>query len=190
MKNKIKALIAATGLLSLLSRGGDAAPAKAPAKTAPKTMSVITMQTTKGVIKFTLLPQYAPIHVEKFIALTKKKFYDGLVFHRVVPGFVIQGGDPSGNGSGGPGYTIKAEFSDRKHLLGTVAMARTPDPNSAGSQFYICLDALPSLDGQYTTFGQVYEGIEVVEKIAKGDKMTKVTVAEVPISSIPESARK
>lgn len=153
-------------------------------------MSVITMETTKGTIKFTLLPQYAPVHVEKFIALTKKKFYDGVVFHRVVPNFVIQGGDPTGTGTGGPGYTIKAEFSGRKHLLGTVAMARTPDPNSAGSQFYICLDALPSLDGQYTTFGQVFEGIEVVEKIAKGDKMTKVTVAEVPASGIPESARK
>jgi len=159
-------------------------------KGSPDTMSVITMQTNKGIIKFTLLPQYAPVHVEKFIALTKKKFYDGVIFHRVVPGFVIQGGDPSGTGTGGPGYTIKAEFSDRRHLLGTVAMARTPDPNSAGSQFYICLDALPSLDGQYTTFGQVFEGIEVVEKIAKGDKMTKVTVADVPISTIPESARK
>jgi len=187
MKKKIMALLA--GLLSLISCGKDTAPPKEAAKETPKTMSVITMETTKGVIKFTLLPQYAPVHVEKFIALTNKKFYDGLTFHRVVPGFVIQGGDPSGNGSGGPGYTIKAEFSDRKHLLGTVAMARTPDPNSAGSQFYICLDALPSLDRQYTTFGQVFEGIEVVKKIGVGDKMTKVTVADVPISRIPEAAR-
>ena len=186
---KIKALIAATGILSLISRGGDAEAAKTAAKGTPKTMSVITMETTKGTIKFTLLPQYAPVHCEKFIDLTKKKFYDGLTFHRVVPGFVIQGGDPAGNGSGGPGYTIKAEFSERKHLLGTVAMARTPDPNSAGSQFYICLDALPSLDRQYTTFGQVFEGIEVVKQIAVGDKMTKVTVADVPTKKIPEAAR-
>ncbi len=186
---KLKALIAATGLISLGSSATDAEAAKAPAKGAPKTMSVITMQTTKGTIKFTLLPQYAPVHCEKFIALTKKGFYDGLTFHRVVPGFVIQGGDPSGNGSGGPGYTINAEFSERKHLLGTVAMARTPDPNSAGSQFYICLGALPSLDGQYTTFGQVFEGIDVVQKIAKDDKMTKVTVADVPTKKIPEAAR-
>ncbi|MEK7767271.1 MAG: peptidylprolyl isomerase, partial [bacterium] len=118
MNMKIKAAIAATGLLSLVSGGGDAAPAKEPPTAAPKTMSVITMKTTKGVIKFTLLPQYAPTHCEKFIALTKKKFYDGISFHRVVPNFVIQGGDPAGNGSGGPGYTIKAEFSSRKHLLG------------------------------------------------------------------------
>jgi len=177
---------------ALFSRGkaGAPEPEKEPSKGASNTMSVITMQTTKGTLKFTLLPQYAPVHVEKFIALTRKKFYDGVIFHRVVPGFVIQGGDPSGTGTGGPGYNIKAEFSDRRHLLGTVAMARTPDPDSAGSQFYICLDALPSLDGQYTTFGQVFEGIEVVEEIAKGDKMTKVTVADVPISEIPESARR
>ena len=128
--------------------------------------------------------------MEKFAALARKKFYDGLMFHRVVSGFVIQGGDPTGTGSGGPGYNIKAEFSERKHLLGTVAMARASDPNSAGSQFYICLDNLPSLDGQYTTFGQVFEGIEVVEKIVKGDKMTKVTVKEMAYSQIPESARK
>ena len=156
----------------------------------PDTFTVVTMETTKGTIKFSLLPQYAPVHVEKFAALARKKFYDGLMFNRVVPGFVIQGGDPTGTGSGGPGYNIKAEFSERKHLLGTVAMARASDPNSAGSQFYICLDNLPSLDGQYTTFGQVFEGIEVVEKIVKGDKMTKVTVKEIAYSQIPESARK
>jgi peptidylprolyl isomerase/peptidyl-prolyl cis-trans isomerase B (cyclophilin B) len=188
MKN-LKALIAVTGLISLLAPVTGAAPAKKAARSVAKMMNVITMETTKGTIKFTLLPQYAPVHCEKFIALTKKKFYDGLTFHRVVPGFVIQGGDPSGNGSGGPGYTIKAEFSERKHLLGTVAMARTPDPDSAGSQFYICLDALPSLDRQYTTFGQVFEGIDIVQKIVAGDKMTKVTVAEVPVAKIPEAAR-
>jgi peptidylprolyl isomerase/peptidyl-prolyl cis-trans isomerase B (cyclophilin B) len=152
-------------------------------------MSVVTMKTTKGTIKFTLLPQYAPLTVENFIKLAKKKFYDGLTFHRVVPGFVIQGGDPAGNGSGGPGWTIKGEFSERKHLLGTVAMARTPDPNSAGSQFYICLGALPSLDGQYATFGQVFDGLDVVQKIVVGDKMLKVTVADVPTRKIPEAAR-
>lgn len=163
-------------------------PATAPAEGGTK-MQVITMQTTKGTIKFTLLPQYAPKTVENFVTLTNKKYYDGLLFHRVVPNFVIQGGDPAGNGSGGPGYTIKAEFSARKHLVGTVAMARTPDPDSAGSQFYICLNALPSLDGQYTVFGQVYEGQDVVNKIAVGDKMTSVTVSEVETKDIPESAR-
>ena len=163
---------------------------KGPYTNNPDTMSVVTMETNKGTMKFSLLPQYAPLHVEKFIALVKKKFYDGVIFHRVVPGFVIQGGDPTGTGTGGPGYTIKAEFSERKHLLGTVAMARASDPNSAGSQFYICLDALPSLDGQYTVFGQVFEGLDVVEKIVKGDKMTTVTVKEVAYSQVPESARK
>jgi len=153
------------------------------------TMNVVVMETAKGTIKFTLLPQYAPATVTNFCKLVQKRFYDGLTFHRIVPGFVIQGGDPAGNGSGGPGWTIKGEFSERKHLLGTVAMARTPDPNSAGSQFYICLDALPSLDRQYATFGQVFEGIEVVQKIVMGDKMTKVTVAEVPTAEIPEAAR-
>jgi peptidylprolyl isomerase/peptidyl-prolyl cis-trans isomerase B (cyclophilin B) len=186
-----RALIAATGLISAVSAAASAAPpGAAPGATAaPKTMSVVTMKTTKGTIKFTLLPQYAPLTVENFIKLAKKKFYDGLTFHRVVPGFVIQGGDPAGNGSGGPGWTIKGEFSERKHLLGTVAMARTPDPNSAGSQFYICLGALPSLDGQYATFGQVFDGLDVVQKIVVGDKMLKVTVADVPTRKIPEAAR-
>jgi peptidylprolyl isomerase/peptidyl-prolyl cis-trans isomerase B (cyclophilin B) len=178
--------VAAAGILSFAAPGTGAAPA---ATGAPKTMTVVTMKTTKGTIKFTLLPQYAPATVENFVKLVKKHFYDGLTFHRVVPGFVIQGGDPAGNGSGGPGWTIKGEFSERKHLLGTVAMARTPDPNSAGSQFYICLDALPSLDGQYATFGQVFEGIEVVQNIVVGDKMIKVTVANVATKKIPEAAR-
>jgi peptidylprolyl isomerase/peptidyl-prolyl cis-trans isomerase B (cyclophilin B) len=152
-------------------------------------MNVVTMQTTKGTIKFTLLPEYAPGTVDNFLKLVNKGFYNGLKFHRVVPGFVIQGGDPDGNGAGGPGWSIKGEFSKRQHLLGTVAMARTSDPNSAGSQFYICLDALPSLDGKYATFGQVFEGIDVVQKIVVGDKMTTVTAAEVPTDQIPEPAR-
>jgi len=195
-----RGLVAVVGFLSVASMGAAensstvvsaAAPEQAvkPAKDAKKTMTVVTMVTTKGTIKFTLLPQYAPNTVDNFIKLANKKFYDGLAFHRVVPGFVVQGGDPAGNGSGGPGYTIKAEFSARKHLLGTVAMARTPDPDSAGSQFYICLAALPSLDNQYTVFGQVFEGQDVVNSIVVGDKMTKVTISNVATSKIPEAAR-
>jgi len=185
------ASVGATDASSTLSTGAAAAPAVEgkPVKDAAKTMSVVTIKTAKGTIKFALLPQYAPKTVENFVKLANKKFYDGLAFHRVVPGFVIQGGDPAGNGSGGPGYTIKAEFSARKHLLGTVAMARTPDPDSAGSQFYICLAALPSLDNQYTVFGQVFEGQDVVNSIVVGDKMTSVKVSQVPVSKIPESAR-
>jgi peptidyl-prolyl cis-trans isomerase B (cyclophilin B) len=91
---------------------------------------------------------------------------------------LIQGGDPSGNGQGGPGYTIKAEFNSQKHIAGTVAMARRPDPNSAGSQFYICITPLSSLDGKYTVFGQVIEGMDVVKGVQKGDKMKKVTIVD------------
>jgi len=123
-----------------------------------------------------MFPDSAPNTVANFIYLAKKGFYDGLTFHRVEPDFVIQGGDPNGNGTGGPGYHIKAEFNSRKHLEGTVAMARSDDPDSAGSQFYICLAPQPSLDGKYTVFGQVIEGMDVVKKIKVGDKMLKVTV--------------
>jgi len=135
-----------------------------------------------GEIVINLYPKDAPKTVANFIKLAKKHFYDGLIFHRVEPGFVVQGGDPNGNGSGGPGYTIPGEFTEngvnntQTHVKGAVAMARTPDPNSAGSQFYICLDAQPSLDGKYAVFGQVVEGMEYVEQIQVGDKMEKVTI--------------
>ncbi len=132
------------------------------------------------VIKF--YPQDAPESVANFIKLAKKGFYDGLAFHRVVPGFVVQGGDPNGDGSGGPGYTIKGEFTEngvnntQKHVDGAVAMARTNVPDSAGSQFYICLGAQPALDGKYAVFGQVVKGMEYVQQIQMGDKMEKVTI--------------
>ena len=138
--------------------------------------AVIEMDAGKIVIEF--YEQDAPETVAKFIKLAKKGFYDGLSFHRVEPGFVVQGGDPKGDGSGGPGYTIKDEFNSRKHLTGTVAMARTPAPNSAGSQFYICLGPQPALDGKYTVFGQVVEGMDLVKKIKRGDVMKKVTIEE------------
>jgi cyclophilin family peptidyl-prolyl cis-trans isomerase len=137
---------------------------------------IAVIETNKGVIKFKFYTQDAPNTVANFIKLTDKKFYDGLTFHRYEPGFVIQGGDPNGNGSGGPGYQIKAEFNKNKHVAGTVAMARAADPNSAGSQFYICLAPAPFLDNQYTVFGQVTEGMDVVLKLRAGDKMTKVFI--------------
>ncbi|GAB4276374.1 MAG: hypothetical protein Kow0029_18270 [Candidatus Rifleibacteriota bacterium] len=139
---------------------------------------LIKITTDKGEMMFELFPDVAPKHVESMISLIKKGFYNGLTFHRVVPGFVIQGGDPKGDGTGGPGYTLPAEFNKRKHLKGTLAMARTSDPNSAGSQFYICLDAIPHLDGQYTVFGQIVKGHDVPEKIVKGDKMKIEIVQE------------
>ena len=134
------------------------------------------IHTAKGDIVFKFYPDDAPQHCAAFIKLTRSGFYDGLTFHRVEPGFVIQGGDPSGNGTGGPGYTLDAEFSDRPHLKGTVAMARSSNPNSAGSQFYICLDDAPFLNRNYTVFGHVVEGQTVVDQIRPGDKMETVTI--------------
>jgi peptidyl-prolyl cis-trans isomerase B (cyclophilin B) len=140
--------------------------------------AVIVME-KGGEIRIELYPEDAPKTVESFLTLSKKGFYNGLAFHRVVPGFVAQGGDPKGDGTGGPGYTLKAEFNKRKHVRGTVAMARSQHPDSAGSQFYICFAPASHLDGQYTVFGQVVAGMEVVDGIRVGDRMKTVRV-EVP----------
>jgi cyclophilin family peptidyl-prolyl cis-trans isomerase len=111
-----------------------------------------------------------------FLGLVAKGFYDGLVFHRYVEGFVIQGGDPTGTGTGGSGKTVPLEITDHRHVKGALGMARTSDPNSATSQFYVCLEATPQLDGGYCVFGQVVEGMENVLKLRQNDKMTKVSV--------------
>ena len=134
--------------------------------------------TPKGDIVFTFYPNDAPQHSAAYIKLADAGFYDGLAFHRVEPGFVVQGGDPSGNGTGGPGYKLKAEFNERPHVRGTVAMARAGHPDSAGSQFYICLDDARFLDRQYTVFGQMTEGFDALDAIRVGDKMTKVTIED------------
>lgn len=139
---------------------------------------IAVIETEKGTIKFKFFEQDAPNTVANFIKLAERHFYDGLTFHRYEPGFVIQGGCPNGDGTGGPGYTIKAEFNNRPHLEGTVGMARGQDPDSAGSQFYICLAPAPFLDRQYTVFGQVIEGMDVVHKIRAGDRMKKVYIIE------------
>ena len=124
-------------------------------------------------IKLELYPDIAPISCENFEKLVKQGFYDGLTFHRVIPGFMIQGGCPNGTGTGGPGWHIKGEFSangvknDLKHTRGVLSMARAQDPNSAGSQFFIMHEDAPYLDGQYAAFGKVVEGIEVVDAIAE-----------------------
>ena len=131
-----------------------------------------------GEIRIEFFPADAPKTVENFVTLAKKGFYDGLTFHRVVPDFVVQGGDPKGNGTGGPGYMIPAEFNKNKHLRGSVAMARSQDPNSAGSQFYITYGAQPHLDNQYTVFGKVVSGMEHVDRIKQGDKMKTVAIEE------------
>ena len=126
---------------------------------------VAVIETTQGVIKFKFFPKEAPNHCRNFIKLARSGFYNNLIFHRVIKGFMIQGGDPTGNGTGGPGWRVNAEFSNLPHLKGTVSMARSNDPNSAGSQFFICLDRQSFLDGQYTAFGQVTEGQSVVDAI-------------------------
>jgi peptidyl-prolyl cis-trans isomerase B (cyclophilin B) len=136
------------------------------------------ISTPKGDIVFVFYPDDAPLHSAAFIKLARAGFYDGLKFHRYEPGFVIQGGDPSGNGTGGPGYNLEAEFSERPHVKGTVAMARASSPHSAGSQFYIVLDDAPFLNRQYTVFGHVVEGQHVVDQIRAGDVMTSVTIED------------
>jgi peptidyl-prolyl cis-trans isomerase B (cyclophilin B) len=143
---------------------------------------IAVVTTSKGVIKFKFFAKDAPNTVASFIELANAKFFDGTKWHRVVPGFVIQGGDPLSKtddpnvGSGGPGWKLKAEFNSQKHLTGTVAMARAQDVDSAGSQFYICLAPQPTLDGQYTVFGQVTSGMDVVQKIEQGDAITSIRV--------------
>ena len=131
------------------------------------------IHTSFGDITLKFFPEVAPNHVNNFLELAKKGFYNGTTFHRIVPKFVIQGGDPnskdsdrSKHGTGGPGYAVKAEFSNTPHKRGTLSMARSAHPDSAGSQFFICVAAAPFLDGKYTAFGEVASGMEVVDKIA------------------------
>ena len=155
---------------------------------------IVTFEMENGdIIKAELYPEVAPNTVNNFISLVSKGFYDGLIFHRVIPGFMIQGGDPKGTGVGGPGYSIKGEFAmngfknDLKHTTGVLSMARSQRPNSAGSQFFIMVDDAPHLDGQYAAFGKVTEGIDVAQAIVSSPRdwsdrpredqvMTKVTV--------------
>jgi peptidyl-prolyl cis-trans isomerase B (cyclophilin B) len=140
-------------------------------------MSTANIETNFGKISFKLLPELAPETVRNFEKLAKSGFYNGTLFHRVIPGFMIQGGDPNTKtddkgswGMGGPGYNIKAEFSSRSHLRGIVSMARSQDPNSAGSQFFIVTADSTFLDRQYTVFGEVTEGMDVADKIVNLNK--------------------
>ncbi|KJU84621.1 cyclophilin type peptidyl-prolyl cis-trans isomerase [Candidatus Magnetobacterium bavaricum] len=137
----------------------------------------VVIKTKFGDIKLKFFPDVAPNHVNNFIELTGKGFYNGTTFHRVIPGFMIQGGDPnskdkdkSKHGTGGPGYNVKAEFNEKPHKKGTLSMARAQDPDSAGSQFFICAADAPFLDRQYTVFGEVTEGLDVVDKIVSQPK--------------------
>jgi len=140
--------------------------------------NIVTIELETGVVTLELYPDVAPETVKSFKSLISKGFYDGLTFHRVIPGFMAQGGDPDGTGTGGPGFTLKAEFNDKKHVRGTLAMARTADPDSAGSQFYICFAPQPHLDGQYTIFGQVTDGMELIDGLSNGAIMKKLSIVE------------
>ena len=129
----------------------------------------ILLNTSKGEIIINLMPEIAPVHVARIVELVNTGFYDGIIFHRIIPGFMAQTGDPKGDGTGGSGTNLKAEFSDYKYINGTVGMARTMDPNSADSQFFICFDGCGHLTGQYTVWGQVETGMEVVEALNVGE---------------------
>lgn len=127
----------------------------------------VKLETSKGDITIDMWPDVAPGHVKNMLGLVKIGYYDGLIFHRVIKGFVIQGGCPVGNGTGGPGYSIKAEFNPKRHEPGVLSMARTQDPNSAGSQFFLCLENVPYLDNQYTVFGKAMDAssLETIQAI-------------------------
>ena len=145
----------------------------------PKKKYFITMVTDRGVIELELFPQHAPVTVNNFVFLTRAGFYNGVTFHRVIGNFVIQGGDPTGSGAGGPGYKFQDETRNNplKHETGVISMANA-GPNTNGSQFFITHSPQPHLNGRHTVFGKVTKGQEVVKVIRQGDKMVKVTVRE------------
>ncbi|MFA5078468.1 MAG: peptidylprolyl isomerase [Dehalococcoidia bacterium] len=135
------------------------------------------IKTAKGDLALELYPQDAPVTVNSFVTLARQGFYNGLTFHRVIPDFMAQGGDPSGNGTGGPGYKFQDEFSSRTHQAGSLSMANS-GPNTNGSQFFICYTPQPHLNGKHTVFGQLTQGMDVLTKLVNGDKMIEVTITE------------
>ena len=149
--------------------------------------NTLLMDLKDGQVVIEMLPAFAPNHVERIKELVRQKFYDGVVFHRVIEGFMAQGGDPTGTGTGGSGQNLDAEFSDAQHVRGTLSMARSQNPNSADSQFFICFGEVPHLNGQYTVWGRVVDGMEFVDQIKRGsasngmvsepDKIIKMRVA-------------
>ena len=137
--------------------------------TANANENILLLELKDGVVTIEMKPEVAPNHVKRIKELVNDGFYDGIKFHRVIAGFMAQTGDPLGNGTGGSGQNIKAEFNNERHLRGTLSMARAQDPNSADSQFFICLEDAPHLNGQYTVWGQVIDGMEYVDNIKKGE---------------------
>ena len=172
---------------SLCTKSSDKQFAKADTVIDPSKKYTATLTTENGAITIELEPNLAPVTVNSFVFLACKGFFDGLTFHRVISGFMAQGGDPSGTGAGGPGYSLPDEFTPSSFDRGTVAMANTGEPNSGGSQFFICFTPQPRLSGGYTVFGQVTAGLDVLDKITPrdpeiattpGDKIVSITVQE------------
>jgi peptidyl-prolyl cis-trans isomerase B (cyclophilin B) len=163
----------ATVALCVMTAHSEDKPKTEPTPMSTNTNEVAVIKTSEGEMVLEFWPDVAPGHVKNFIELAKKGFYDGTCFHRVIKGFMIQGGDPLTKdpamearwGTGGPGYQIKAEFNNKSHTRGVLSMARSQDPNSAGSQFFICHDRATFLDGQYTAFGKLIKGDDVLQKI-------------------------
>ena len=200
MTNKIKMAIHYLLFIGLALIMANSTPKKAQsaeeAKPAEKavvspTEEVAVLTTTMGTIVLKFFPDVAPGHVDNFKKLARSKFYDGVKFHRVIKGFMIQSGCPNSKdkppyewGRGGPGWTIKAEFSNKPHVKGTLSMARTNDPDSAGSQFFICHARAPHLDGKYTVFGEAIEGLDVVDKIAESEVVQDRPVSPITISKV------
>src|SRR5262245_17173302 len=186
----VGAIVLGSGLASAATPAAAPAPAQPPVTSQPpakKTLSAVITMEKGGEIVLEFWPEDAPKHVENFIKLANQKFYDGQRVHRVEPGFVVQFGDPQTKtlahtdprvGTGGPGYTIKAEFNKRPFDRGVLGMARTNDPNSAGSQVYIMLGPAHFLNGQYTAFGRVTKGMDVVDKIKPGDRITSIKIVD------------
>ena len=174
VKNMLVAWGIATLLLGVIGAGAWAETSQSSLTEGGKAPRAI-IKTKFGEMKLVFFPDLAPKHVESFLTLARKGFYDGTIFHRVIPGFMIQGGDPNTKdpsnrqsyGNGGPGYTLPAEFNRIPHERGIVSAARAADPNSAGSQFFIVIDKAPHLDGKYTVFGEVERGMDVADKIVQ-----------------------
>lgn len=191
MQIRFARLTAAAAVLGIaaLAAPSSAAPPRKVRHPAPQA-DIVRMVTTRGTILIKLYPKAAPVSVANYEKLVRKGFYNGLTFHRITdlnpsePSKIVQGGDPQGNGQGGPGYTIQGEFKSNgssnplTHVAGAVAMARSQDPNSAGSQFYICVNPVHFLDPNYAVFGMVIKGLNVAAKLQVGDKMTKVTMVK------------
>ncbi|MDR3707225.1 MAG: peptidylprolyl isomerase [Capsulimonadaceae bacterium] len=194
MKDLFRSIATSVAVLCAVATVVSQPAAAAKTKTASNPVVILNVAhegKPLGTILIELFPKQAPISTANYLKLVNNKFYNGLTFHRIAnldeqhgAGKIVQGGDPKGDGSGGPGWTIKGEFTSNgvnnplKHKKGAVAMARTGEPNSAGSQFYICVDAVPFLDGNYAVFGQVIKGLDIANKLAVGDKIVTATVAK------------